>query len=72
MDCGPTCLRMISHYYGKDADMVELRQLTQFNKEGVSLLGIANAAEKIGFKANGVAITFEQLINEVDKPAILR
>ena len=71
MDCGPTCLRMIFHYYGKDADMVKLRQLTQFNKEGVSLLGIAHAAEKMGFKANGIAITFEQLVNEVDRPAIL-
>lgn len=71
MDCGPTCLRMISRYYGKEADAVQLRKYAQFNKEGVSLLGIADAAEKIGFKTNGVAITFEQLTGEIDKPVIL-
>lgn len=71
MDCGPTCLRMIARHYGNDIDIAKLRSYAEFNKDGVSLLGIANAAEKIGFKANGVAITFEQLVNEVDRPAIL-
>ncbi len=71
MDCGPTCLRMVAKYYGKNIAIVRLRQTAQLSKEGVSLLGISEAAEKIGFKTIGVKITLHQLITDVPKPAIL-
>lgn len=47
MDCGPTCLRMVAKYYGKHYTGKTLRQFTGFNKEGVTLLGISETAEKI-------------------------
>ena len=71
MDCGPTCLRMIARYYGKKFTANTLRNASQINKEGVSLLGIAEAAEKIGFRTRGVKITFKQLIEEAPLPAVL-
>ncbi|MBX9779699.1 MAG: peptidase domain-containing ABC transporter [Chitinophagaceae bacterium] len=71
MDCGPTCLYMISRYYGRPFAIEQLRQLTEIGKEGVNLLGISNAAEKIGFQSTGVKITFEKLLNEALKPSIL-
>lgn len=71
MDCGPTCIRMVAKQYGKSIALDTLRQNSGFNKEGVSLLGIAEAAENIGFKTNGVTLSFSQLINDAKLPAIL-
>lgn len=71
MDCGPTCLRMVAKYYGKSISLDYLRNKAQFGKEGVSLLGLAEAAESIGFKSVGAKLSFEQLINDVHLPAIL-
>ena len=70
-DCGPTCVRMVSKYYGKTINLERLRSTSGFSKEGVSLLGIAEAAENIGFKTKGVQLSFHQLINEATLPAIL-
>ena len=50
MDCGPACLAMISSYYGKDFGLQYLRNKSFITREGVSLLGISEAADKIGFK----------------------
>ncbi|RBL91137.1 peptidase domain-containing ABC transporter [Chitinophaga flava] len=70
-DCGPTCLRMIARYYGKNYSMQLLRQLSSIGREGVSLLGLGRAAEKIGFRSMSVKITFEQLDEEAPLPCIL-
>ena len=48
MDCGPTCLRIIAKHYDKSISLETIRNYSGFSKEGVSLLGIAEAAEKIG------------------------
>jgi ATP-binding cassette subfamily B protein len=50
MDCGPSCLRMVAKHYGKNYSLDKLRDLCHITKEGVSLLGISEAAEAIGFK----------------------
>jgi ATP-binding cassette subfamily B protein len=71
MDCGPTCLRMISKYYGKNHSIAYLRELAHLTREGVSLFGISEAAEKIGFKTLAVSIDFEQFINNVPLPCII-
>lgn len=71
MDCGPTCLRMVAKHYGKNIRLEQLRQASGFSKEGVSLLGIAEAAENIGFKTKGIQLNFDQLISEAALPAIL-
>ncbi|WP_142687542.1 peptidase domain-containing ABC transporter [Chitinophaga polysaccharea] len=71
MDCGPTCLRMIAKYYGRNYDLAFLRSISFISREGVSLLGISDAAEKIGFRTFGTKTTFEQLINEAPTPCIL-
>lgn len=71
MDCGPTCLRMIAKYYGKSYTVQELREKSFITREGVSMLGISDAAESIGFKTLGAKITFEKLANEVPLPCIV-
>ena len=48
-DCGPTCLRMMAKYYGKEYSAEMLRQHSYITRTGVSMLGISDAAEFIGF-----------------------
>jgi len=47
MDCGPTCLYMICRYYGRNFSLEKLRELTQIGKEGVNILELSDAAEKM-------------------------
>ncbi|MDR1544298.1 MAG: hypothetical protein LBS50_07845, partial [Prevotellaceae bacterium] len=54
MDCGATCLRMIAKFYGKSYSNQFLREKSFITREGVSMLGIADAAESIGFRTQGV------------------
>ena len=61
MDCGPTCLRMIARYYGKNYSLQTLRERSFITREGVSMPGISDAAESIGFRTSGVSITLKQL-----------
>jgi hypothetical protein len=46
MDCGATCFRTVAKYYGKNYTLETLRVQTYITREGVSLLGISDAAEK--------------------------
>ncbi|MDR3218668.1 MAG: peptidase domain-containing ABC transporter [Dysgonamonadaceae bacterium] len=71
MDCGPTCLRMVAKYYGRSYTLQTLREKSFITREGVSMLGISDAAENIGFHTVGVRITFEQLVKDVNFPCIL-
>lgn len=49
MQCGVACLRMICKYHGKDVLLTELGQICVPTTEGVSLFGISEAAEYLGF-----------------------
>lgn len=70
MDCGPTCLRMVSKSHGRNYSLQQLRDYCQLGREGVSLLGISEAAEKIGFRSLGVKLSLDQL-KEIELPCIL-
>ena len=70
MDCGPSCLRMIAAFYGKTYSLQKLRTLSHISREGVSLLGLSEAAETIGFRTIGARITIQQLL-EVPKPCVV-
>ncbi|MBP1617175.1 MAG: transporter ATP-binding protein [Bacteroidetes bacterium] len=71
MDCGPSCLRMIAKHYGHSFSLQSLREKSFLTRQGVSLLGISEAAESIGFRTQGVRISFEQLVNDIPYPCIL-
>jgi ATP-binding cassette subfamily B protein len=70
-DCGPACLRMIASFYGKNYSLQNLRDRAHLARDGVSMLGISEAAEAIGFKTLGIKTTFEKLVNEVPLPCIV-
>lgn len=71
MDCGPTCLKMIAAYYGKDYSLETLRKRSFITRSGVSMLGVSDAAESIGFKTMGVKISLRQLVKDMPLPCIL-
>jgi ATP-binding cassette subfamily B protein len=71
MDCGPACLRMVTKYHGRIVSLDYLRNKSQYSKEGVSMLGLAEAAESVGFKSIGAKLSFDQLINDAPLPAII-
>lgn len=70
MDCGPACLAMIASYYGKDFGLQYLRDKSFITREGVSLLGISEASEKIGFKHISAKLKTEDFDKEL-LPCIL-
>jgi ATP-binding cassette subfamily B protein len=69
-DCGPACLHTIARHHGKRHSLPVLREYCHINREGVSLLGISDAAEKIGFRTMGVKLSYDKLANEVPLPCI--
>ena len=71
MDCGPACLRMIAKFYGKNYSLQTLREHSYISRDGVSLMGLSDAAESIGFRTIGLRITLEQLEKDVPLPCIL-
>jgi len=62
---------MIAKHYGRNYALQNLREKSFITREGVSMLGISDAAESIGMHTQGVRITLEQLIEDVPLPCIL-
>lgn len=71
MDCGPACLQSIAQYYGKNFPLEFLREQCHITSNGVSLMGICDAATHIGFRTLGVKLTWKQLKDEAQLPCII-
>ncbi|MDB4902204.1 MAG: transporter ATP-binding protein [Mucilaginibacter sp.] len=70
-DCGPTCLQMISKHYGKNISREYLRSIAGITRIGVTMGGISDAAENIGFRTLGMKVSFSQLIKDIPVPCII-
>ncbi len=70
-DCGPACLKIIAKYYGKYYSLQYLRDLCGITREGVSLLDISYAADKIGLRSISVKVTIDDLVARIVLPAII-
>lgn len=64
MDCGPSCLAMITSHYGKTYGLQYLRDYCFISREGVSILSMNDAAAKLGFKTLATQLSIEDLKNE--------
>ena len=71
MDCGPACLRMVAHHHGKRISQAALRQACNIGKAGVSMRGIAEAADGVGLRAMAVKLRFTRLATEAPLPCIV-
>ncbi len=70
MDCGPACLSMVASIYNKQYSLKYLREHCFISREGVSLLGIIEACNKIGFETVTAKLTITKLF-EMPMPCIL-
>jgi ATP-binding cassette subfamily B protein len=70
MDCGPTCLRMIANSYGKHYSAESLRRLSGYSKNGVSMWGLSDSAQKIGMRTRAGRLTY-RVLEEAPLPAVL-
>lgn len=70
MDCGPTCMKIICKYYGKNFSLDYLRELSNTTRTGSSLLGISEAVETLGFRSIGAKLSLEDLEDESPFPCI--
>lgn len=68
-DCGAACLASVSAYYNLQVPIARIRQYASTDKKGTNVLGLIEAAEKIGFEAKGVRGDTESLF-KIPKPAI--
>jgi len=70
-DCGPTCLRMVAKFHGKNFSREFLRDKASITRLGVTMAGIADAAEIIEMRTLGMRVSLESLITEVPTPFII-
>ena len=71
MDCGPACLKMVAGFYKVNYSLEQLRKKCYITREGVSFLGLSEAAESMGFRTIGVKINFKLLNEDVPLPCIV-
>ncbi len=68
-DCGAACLASIASHYDLKLPISRIRQYASTDKKGTNILGMIEAAEKIGFMAKGVKGGFDSLF-KIPVPAI--
>jgi ATP-binding cassette, subfamily C, bacteriocin exporter len=68
-DCGATCLASVSAYYGLNFPVSRIRQYASTDRKGTNVLGMIEAAQKLGFSAKGVKGPMESL-PKIPLPAI--
>lgn len=68
-DCGAACLASIAMHYGLDLPIARIRQYASTDKKGTNVLGLMEAANRLGFTAKGVRGSFENLF-EIPLPVI--
>ncbi len=71
MDCGPACLKMVAAWYKKTFSLESIRKKCFITREGVSFLGLSEAADSLGFKTIGVKIPFDMFTENVPLPCIV-
>ncbi len=69
-DCGPTCLKIIAKYHGKNISSTLLRELSETTRDGSNLKFIGLASEKLGYRSLSVKISLNEL-NGAPLPCIL-
>ena len=69
-DCGVACLLSVLKYQGGQKNMESLREISGTSKQGTTLLGLYQAAQKLGFKAEAYEADYKYLQKQA-QPSIL-
>ncbi|MEQ8523736.1 peptidase domain-containing ABC transporter [Gracilimonas sp.] len=68
-DCGAACLASVAAHYELKVPIARIRQYASTDKKGTNVLGMIEAAEKLGFEAKGVKGEMDSL-TQIPLPAI--
>ncbi|MGN1085232.1 MAG: cysteine peptidase family C39 domain-containing protein, partial [Lachnospiraceae bacterium] len=69
-DCGAACLATVASFYGYRSDFSEFIRLTDTDKDGTNMNSITEAARRIGFEADGLSGSMEELIQGIAEKSI--
>jgi len=69
-DCGATCIKIISAYYGKMFTITDIRRKLSTTISGISLYEIKKTANELGFETSAITINLERLQNSLAFPCI--
>lgn len=69
-ECGLACLAMVCGYYGKNIDLISLRQRFNLSARGATLAGLNGIATQLGMAARAVSLNLEE-IEALKTPCIL-
>ncbi len=69
-DCGPTCLAILSKYYGNNVSISKLREFAGTDLYGTNILGMIRGGEKIGLSIEGFEIEKKQELENIKTPFI--
>lgn len=70
-DCGVACLASIIKFHKGESSLEQLRKLSGTSKQGTTLLGLMQAAQTVGFDAEGLESESVENLKELNDPAIL-
>lgn len=68
-DCGAACLASVTAHYKLKLPVAKIRQYASTDTKGTNVLGLIEAATKLGFEAKGVKGTLDSL-SKIPLPAI--
>lgn len=68
-DCGAACLASVCAHYGLKVPVAKIRQYAYTDQKGTNILGMVEAAQKLGFSAKGVRGIYDALMM-IPLPAI--
>ena len=68
-DCGAACLASIGNHYKVNLPIARIRQFANTDRRGTNVLGMIEAAEKMGFTAKGVKGGMDA-IDKIPLPAV--
>lgn len=69
-ECGLACLGMICGYYGKNIDILSLRQQFNMSSRGITLVTLTDIAEKLGLSSRALSLELDEL-SDLILPCIL-
>ncbi len=70
MECGIACLAMVCNYYGKNFSFNYLDAVCHSTTEGISMLGLSDAASTLGLHSVGAKVGIKEL-SDLPLPCIL-
>ena len=70
-DCGPTAVKIIAQYFGRNYSLSYLRELCGVTRKGVSFLGLTRAFETIGFLTHASEAGMQEMKDMITLPCIV-